>query len=294
MKSICLLAFCMTAPLFFAVLISCDKTDTAGPDLSQRIRPNDISDLSDRQPIFDPGNQTILSDSTNLRWGISCDSGDWLAKEWFTINFNCDWKIPYWAAYYLNDSMLSLDTTRSANNKIDQDISSDCQARDYDYSYNPYDKGHVAPAAAFRYCSLAYASTYYWTNISPQHEKINQYKWKALEVSIRNRIMSIGNGWIITGHFFDTPNQQPDTFLNNRVAIPTHLYKAVLFMNDDSVFSMAAYLIPNASDTLPYTFEEYCLCVDQLELITGYDFFPLLEDGLENYLEGGNITSVGP
>jgi DNA/RNA endonuclease G (NUC1) len=50
-----------------------------------------------------PAHETI-SDTLNLLYGIACTRGTVLDKEYFVINHNDDWKIPYWVAYYLSIS----------------------------------------------------------------------------------------------------------------------------------------------------------------------------------------------
>ncbi|MFH1893991.1 MAG: DNA/RNA non-specific endonuclease [Candidatus Zixiibacteriota bacterium] len=61
--------------------------------------------------------------------------------------------------------------------------------------------------------------------------------------------------------------------LSGQVAVPTHCFKAVLFMTDDSVFTELAFLMPNQSETLPDDPQDYEIGIEKLEEITDCEFF---------------------
>jgi endonuclease G len=50
-----------------------------------------------------------------------------------------------------------------------------------DYSYNEWDKGHMAPAAAFNCTREMLYKTFSYLNCSLQHEKLNRVHWRLLE-----------------------------------------------------------------------------------------------------------------
>ena len=50
-----------------------------------------------------------------------------------------------------------------------------------DYKDNPYDKGHLAPAAAFNCTRDMVKSTFSYLNCALQHEGLNRGPWKELE-----------------------------------------------------------------------------------------------------------------
>lgn len=49
------------------------------------------------------------------------------------------------------------------------------------------------------------------------------------------------------------------------------------------------FILPNESSSLPLS--ECAVSVDQVEVITGLDFFYLLEDEVEERLESGDMTA---
>ena len=54
-----------------------------------------------------------------------------------------------------------------------------------DYYKNPYDKGHLAPAASFSDSEENLYETFSYLNCALQHKKLNRYLWKYLEAEER-------------------------------------------------------------------------------------------------------------
>jgi endonuclease G len=57
---------------------------------------------------------------------------------------------------------------------------------DKDYVNNPYDKGHLAPAADFNCTSEMLFKTFTYLNCSLQQENLNRTTWRLLEVRERD------------------------------------------------------------------------------------------------------------
>jgi len=57
---------------------------------------------------------------------------------------------------------------------------------DKDYANNPYDKGHLAPAADFNCTSEMLYTTFTYLNCSLQQENLNRTTWRLLEVRERD------------------------------------------------------------------------------------------------------------
>ena len=57
---------------------------------------------------------------------------------------------------------------------------------DKDYANNPYDKGHLAPAADFNCTSEMLYRTFTYLNCSLQQENLNRTTWRLLEVRERD------------------------------------------------------------------------------------------------------------
>lgn len=238
-----------------------------------------------------PAYETI-SDTLNLLYGITSARGTILNKGYFVINHNDDWKIPYWVGYYLSSSNLQGNTIRTNDFRPDPQLTIGYRSELKDYRNSGYDRGHNAPAAAFKRSRDAMSTTFLLSNMSPQTPKLNRYIWKKLEEQVRNLVLEEGEAWLVTGNVFLNSDSQficPREFIgpgNERnVAVPTHCFKVILSTDENGNFSMYAFIFPNQRDNIRGTPADYLITVDRLEEITGYDFFPGLNDNIEINLE---------
>lgn len=231
----------------------------------------------------------VLRDGSNLLWGIGGRFGSVMDKDFFVVNHNDNWKIPYWVAYYLSASNLQGNQSRTDDFRPDPQLAAGERAELVDYRHSGFDRGHNAPAGAFKRSREAMSTTFLLSNMSPQTPALNRRIWRDLEAQIRDLVLADGEAWVVTGNVFmssDSHFVTPFEFIGNgRVAIPSHCFKAVLSSRDDGDYSMFAFLMPNQRDRLPGDPGNYILSVNRLEEITGYDFFPDLPDDIENRLE---------
>lgn len=94
-----------------------------------------------------------------------------------------------------------------------------------DYKDNPYDKGHLAPAAAFNCDRETIKSTFSYLNCALQHEGLNRGPWKELERFERNLAKIYPEvSVLIVVNFDETPERVP-----GGAAIPTSFLKEISF-----------------------------------------------------------------
>ena len=231
----------------------------------------------------------VMRDNLHLLYGIASDKGTMLDKEYFIINHNDQWKIPYWVAYYLSVSNLQGNTPRTDDFRPDPQLPQGKRAELEDYRGSGFDRGHNAPAAAFKRSREAMSTTFLLSNMSPQTPKLNRNIWRILEEQVRSMVDDKGEAWVITGNICmdaDSSRTQPTEYIGtDSVAVPTHCFKAVLLRDEHGTYHMYAFLLPNQREYIPGKPADYLVTVDRLEYITGYDFFPALDDAEENSLE---------
>ncbi len=231
-----------------------------------------------------------LSDTCNIRWGIICDSGTFLDKEYFCINHDDEWKIPYWVGYYLCDSNLQGTTDRTDDYRPDPELPSGLRAELYDYKYSGYDRGHMAPAACFKRNLDAMSTSFLLSNMCPQTDELNREEWKYLEEDVREHVGIMGEAWVFTGPLFldefgMNDGVPPDTIGPSGVGVPSHCFKAILSRDPDSIYCAYAFIMENTFDEITGTSYDFMITVDQLEAITHYNFFYLLPDFIEDVIE---------
>lgn len=93
-----------------------------------------------------------------------------------------------------------------------------------DYKDNPYDKGHLAPAAAFNCTRDMVKATFSYLNCALQHEGLNRGPWKELEEVERHLSMFYDVDVTIWVVFDDNPKRVP-----GGAAIPKAFRKSITF-----------------------------------------------------------------
>ena len=93
----------------------------------------------------------------------------------------------------------------------------------YDYIGNEYDKGHIAPAAAFNCDRDMVKATFSYLNCALQHEGLNRGPWKELERFERNlaKMWEVVNVKVVI-HF----NNEP-TYVKGGAQIPSGFTKII-------------------------------------------------------------------
>lgn len=199
----------------------------------------------------------------------------------FVVSYNDEWYIPNWVAYELTEEELD-----GYEERGDRMFSMDpkyrkTQAMREDYSGSGWTKGHMAPAADFRWSSDAMDETFYLTNVCPQDEALNANDWEYLERQVRSWARKYGRAWVVTGPIV---NENKYGRIGERgVVVPDSFFKAVLVPKNGKYCSIA-FVMDN--DAKRYWLRDCALSVNELEDITGTDYFPALDDSVENSVEG--------
>ncbi|MEO0086450.1 MAG: DNA/RNA non-specific endonuclease [candidate division WOR-3 bacterium] len=225
------------------------------------------------------------------RWVVPV-RGRSLAKYYYYVCYADSWRIPYWVLHYVSRPRLAGNISRSDNFRSDSMLPEELRVRPGDYRRTGFDKGHLAPAADFAFDPAAMSATFLMSNMSPQYPGTNRGTWRKVEEEVRAAIKRQGQGWVITGNVFiaaDSSRIAPAKWLQrnrqNWVAVPTHLFKAVLLRDSAGRFRMLGFLVPNQAGQTSPLVTDHIIPVRRLEEITGWDFFPLLPDLLEDSLE---------
>lgn len=203
----------------------------------------------------------------------------------YTLSYNEQAEQAEWVAYELKK-----DYVRNSNFKrpfFIEDPKVITQSADWrNYKKSGYDKGHLCPAADMEFNLDAYNDTFFTSNISPQLHEFNSGIWSRLEQKFRFWAVKYNGLLIVTGGVLKGSLK---TIGNEEVVVPNYFYKIALNYSNGNC-KMIAFLVPNEKSSKPIF--DYVVAVDKIESITGIDFFPKLEDKLENNLEKNvNISS---
>lgn len=207
-----------------------------------------------------------------------------LIRTGYTLSYNDAWKIPNWVAWQLTAEEVAGKVKRTDEFLVDPDLPTRFQSEHRDYSGSSYDRGHMAPAGDMKWDEQAMQESFYMSNMCPQAPNLNKGDWRILEEQCRKWAQRYGMVYVVCGPIVDERISQKKKIGRNKVLVPDGFFKVVLKLGDKP--SAVGFIFPN--DDCNAALADYAVSVDQVEAVTGIDFFHRLPDEQENALEATN------
>lgn len=202
----------------------------------------------------------------------------------YTLSYSEKHEQPEWVAYELKKEHLLKNDFKRPYFEVDDKVrSSSADWRNYKNS--GYDKGHLCPAGDRRFTFEAFEETFLTSNISPQNHEFNAGIWNSLEQKTRYWASKYDGVYVVTGGVL---TDDLKTIGYEAVSVPKYFYKIILDRSSKNQ-KMIAFLIPNKNTKK--RLKDFVVTVDSIENLTGIDFFPKLQDAVENKLEGSDNRS---
>lgn len=202
-------------------------------------------------------------------------NGEMVKHSRYSLSYIEDHEQAEWVYYTLNSNLTSDEVKRSNYFREDYSISTG-SAKPNDYKNSGYDRGHLAPAGDMKSSQTAMSESFLMSNISPQNPSFNRGRWKKLETLVRSWSQKTELHIITGGILAETISK----IGINGVSVPKYFYKIVYSPKEAK---MIGFVMPNSKISLGLT--NYLKSVDEIEILTGIDFFFDIEDSLENKLE---------
>lgn len=197
----------------------------------------------------------------------------------YTVSYNNTLRNPNWVAYELTANEVKGEEPRNGDFIPDPDVKG-TQATDDDYRRSGWDRGHLAPAADMKWSEQAMEESFYLSNISPQNNNLNRGVWKSIEELTRDAASRYGNLLVVTGPVFKS-GKGKGTIGKNKVVVPDAFYKVLLI--DDNGYKGIGFYCENVAGKKKL--ESYARSIDEIEELTGIDFFHKLPDEIEEKAE---------
>ena len=200
----------------------------------------------------------------------------------YVSSYNEETLIPDWVAYELTaDETGGTESRGGIEFRMDPTLRGVTQAMREAYSGSGWTKGHLMPAADAAYSTTTMGETFYFTNICPQDETLNAGDWAYLEKRVRQWANRYGHIWVVTGPIVG--ENRYGTIGEREVVVPDSFFKALLIQKKNGSYSAIAFVMDN--DDERYYLKDCYLTVDELETLTGFNFFPQLDDTIEEKVE---------
>lgn len=202
-----------------------------------------------------------------------------LTRTGYVASYNKATKLPNWVAWHLTDDRTSGPAKRSGVDfEADMDVP-EPRAEDSDYYGSGYDRGHMCPAADNKYSVEAMRESFLFTNMCPQNGNLNRGDWNEMEMACRRWAEQYGALYIVCGPILYKGKHK--TIGKNKVVVPEAFFKVVLRTGENP--KAIGFIYKNAEGNRPKG--DYVNTVDEVERLTGIDFFPSLPDDVESRVE---------
>ena len=216
---------------------------------------------------------------TNLELPLPVKGEQIVSHTGYILSYNEEAEQPSYVAYELTREEVYGALDRGDDFREDKSIKTGSAVLS-DYKGSGYDRGHMAPAADFKWSAEAMSDTFYLSNMSPQVPSFNRGIWGDLEAVVRQFAVDNEKIYVCTGPVLtDGPYK---SIGKNNVAVPNRYYKVILDYTDPDIKAIG-FVLPNSDET--EKLETYIMSVDEVEEITGLDFFYQLPDEEEAVIE---------
>lgn len=267
---------------------------------SAEYRPDDSDDDSDTDSDNGSGDngdndqnddsqtdQSGTPDMASLAW-MELPSMDNDALKYFSHSFQMNgntyrnysfgWsqkdRVALWVAYPLSKLYLNGNAGRTNAWALDPLLGEDSAAPFGGYA-GDYARGHQLPSADRQCCYEANAQTFYGTNMTPQLNAHNEGIWSNLESKVRTIANGSDTTYVVTGVIVSASSKKEKDSYGQSVTIPDAYFKALLRYSKSSTlgqWNAAAFYLEHKAYSGGIA-KEHSMSIDELEEITGIDFF---------------------
>jgi DNA/RNA endonuclease G (NUC1) len=253
--------------------------------------------------VRDPAEHMVMGNPS----GAVVDEGTPLnylmMKPQYALSYNNDKGTPNWTSWHLDSSWTTGIADRQNDFRSDNTLPASFKhvASGYQAATYGFDRGHMTPSADRTSSVEDNSATFLMTNMVPQASGNNQGPWAAMENDLRALLNGASNElYIVSGGHGTGGNSTTghwDSITDtggNSVNVPQFTWKVVMVMpraNGDDVARVNnatrtfAVIMPNNDNIRPDNWRKYVATVDQVEALTGYNFFSNVPEAIQNVIE---------
>jgi endonuclease G, mitochondrial len=232
--------------------------------------------------------------------GATADEKDYdnylMLKDEFSVSYNRSKSTPNWVAWrcaaYWNGT-----TQRSNDFRPDDDLPQDWyHVSPKDYTNSGFDKGHLCSSGDRDNNPSNNSTTFVMTNIVAQAPNNNQGAWNALELYVRGLADNGNEVYCFAGPYGrggEGKNGKVTALADNQIIVPATMWEVILVLpeGDNDVSRVTkktqafAVKMPNNQSIGKENWRDYVVAIDDIEKITGYDFFSKVPKDIQAAIE---------
>ena len=241
-------------------------------------------------------NHLAMGNPSNAVADVSVPLNYLMDKPQYALSYNRDKGEPNWVSWHLDPAWLGT-APRQNDYRADPAVPAGWyQVQSFDYSGSGFDRGHMCPSADRTDSISDNSATFLMTNFVPQAPANNQGPWNDLENYCRSLVNAGNEVYIIDGPAGTGgtgTNGFASTITSGHVNVPAQTWKVILVLTQASGDDVArvttstrtiAVIMPN-SQSINSDWRTYRVSVDQVEALTGYDFFSNVSPSIQAVIE---------
>ncbi len=203
----------------------------------------------------------------------------------YSLEYNYASNHSRWVAFTLYDKTSEKNTKRTNAWSTDPYLL-EYTDNAYDFRGSGYDRGHLVASADRLYSIPANEQTFYYSNMSPQVHSFNGGIWASLENRVQNwgSLSALRDTLYVAKGGTIKHDQVIGTIGDNEIVIPKYYFTALL-AKKGVTYKSIAFWFEHRAHPQPYSLKDYALSVEELEKLTGIDFFHNLPDDIERVVE---------
>lgn len=218
----------------------------------------------------------------------------------YSVEWDCAKKSQRWSCFEMHKAGTT--TSRTDAWAEDPDIPSSARFSDTRsmYSGSGFTRGHICASADRLYSAAANMQTFYYSNMQPQYYNFNagdNYTgvWVHMEDQVRSWVSKCDTLYVCKGGTIDRESQilmriKPN--VEGGLIVPKYFFMALLAKSGNT-YKALGFWAEHTDVVLPsIDLKDYVVSIDELEDLTGIDFFCNLPDPVEKTLEGLSRESI--
>lgn len=220
-----------------------------------------------------------------------------MEKAQYALCYHRDRGTATWTSWHLDSTWMG-SAPRQNDYRADTTLPTGWyQVQGTDYSGSGFDRGHMTPSADRTITVADNSATFLMTNMIPQAADNNQGPWEGLESYCRTLVAAGNELYILSGGAgtggTGSGGGTTMTIANGHVTVPAQTWKVIIVMpvgtDDASRVTTStrtiAVIMPNAQGIRTNDWRSYRVSVDQVEVLTGFDFFTNVPVGIQAVIE---------
>ena len=244
-----------------------------------------------------PQEHLLLGNPSNATTDVNNPFNYLLNKSQYAVSYHRDRAIPNWVSWHLDSSWIG---SAGRQNDFRPDTSLPAgwyQVLPTDYSGSGFDRGHNCPSGDRTRTVPDNSATFFMSNMMPQSPDNNQGPWEVLESYARTLAGQGNELYIVAGSVGSGGTGSNGgityTLQSGKITVPAYTWKVILVLpngdNDVSRVTTAtrtiAVIMPNVQGIRTDNWQKYLATVDQVESLTGYDFYSNVPVSIQNVIE---------